>query len=322
MKLMPRFLEKKVRDTVPSILRQTPWRTNFVSFGKAQNEGVRFFNTTIIARGSEEWLITRKSEGPGFGSNTLVAFRLDGKRIPEAYIPIGLNTASYREQHFEDPRICVIGGKPWLSYCTFQIFPNERYSGAHQQVAILNDNWQPISRWDPIYGFNGGSILTGTGNEKNWTWFEHDGAPHLLYNIEPHTVVRWDGERPSETHQTETTPWAWGHMRGGTSPVQIKTGGDYTVFFHSSTMWTEIKRRYHMGAYQFEAKPPFRITRMTKKPILSGSHEDPWAEGLPLVVFPCGAIFVKGKWVVTMGVNDYCTAMMEIPHGDLERLMT
>ena len=76
-----------------------------------------------------------------------------------------------------------------------------------------------------------------------------------------------------------------------------------------------------MGAYAFEAKPPFKITRMTKKPILSGSQEDPWQEGLPLVVFPCGAVLQSNKFLVTMGVNDYVSSWIEIPLDDLNKLM-
>ena len=186
-------------------------------------------------------------------------------------------------------------------------------------MAVLNHIFQPEHKWDPIYGFNGGSIHTGSGNEKNWTWFEHDGTPHLIYNTEPHTVVRWHRERPSEVHETPTKPWLFGHKRGGTSAIRI--GDEYLCFYHSSTPWTEKKRRYHMGAYCFEAKPPFKITRSTEKPLLSGSKYDPWQEGLPLVVFPCGAIYKNGTWAVSMGINDYCTGLIEIPHADLEKLL-
>ena len=325
MSLVSKIMGSLFEDSIPSITRQTKWPVKFVHFGKAQLPQVRFFNTTIIARGDEEWLIARRAEGcenEGMGKNTLMAFKLDDNRSPTHFAPIHLDTRSYRDQHFEDPRITVIGGRPWLSYCTFQIFKPARYTGAHQQVAILNDDWQPETRWDPVYGKNGGSIHTGDGNEKNWTWFEHEGKLHLLYNIEPHTVVEWHGDAVKAEHLTQTLPWDFGHMRGGTSPVQLDKGGDFTVFFHSSTKWKDPKRRYHMGAYQFESKPPFKITRMTSKPILSGSQHDPWQPGLPLVVFPCGAIHKKGKWVISMGVNDFCTAIMELPHNDLMKLMT
>ncbi len=309
------------RDIIPSIRKQTPWETEFFDFGKAQQPNVRFFNTSIFRRPDGLWLISRRAEGfdlTKMGENRLMAFKLDDEMKPTHFIPIQLSTRSYKDQHFEDPRITLIGGQPWLSYCTFQIFRNEMYSGAHQQVAILTEDFQPATRWDPVYGNNGGSILTNDGNEKNWIWFDH-GSPHMIYMSEPHEVVRWDGDNVAEVYKTKSPSWEFGHIRGGAPPIRV--GDEYLCFFHSSTMWTEKKRRYHMGAYTFEAKPPFRVTRMTQKPLLSGSKEDPWAEGLPLVVFPCGSLMERNKCVVTMGVNDYCSAWIKIPLDELEPLM-
>lgn len=312
----------KAEKELPSITKQTSWRVEFTSFGRAEAPNIRYFNTSIIDRPDGEWMVTRKAEGFDFqrmGENSLVAFKLDENRKPVMFCPIHLRTNSYKDQHFEDPRITWVGDKMLLSYCTFQIFNRERYSGAHQQVAFLNDSFVPEGKWDPIYGDNGGSILTGTGPEKNWVWFEHGSALHMIYNTEPHQVVRWNGHDVADVYEQDMPEWAYGHKRGGTPPVRI--GDEYLCFFHSSTTWREKKRRYHMGAYTFEAKPPFKPTRCTVKPLLSGSIEDPWREGLPLVVFPCGSIHKRGHWVVTMGVNDFCTAWIEIPHIELELKM-
>ena len=315
-----------IDDKTPSILEQTKHKVWFVDFGKAATPDIRFFNSTLVAHQGKEWLICRKSSGkPKDGwlkaENDLVSFLLDENRKPTHFVPINLTNRSYRKQHFEDPRASVIGGYIWLSFCTFQILGTEHYSGAHQQVTTLNEWMQPATAWSPVYGGNGGSLNTGSGQEKNWTWFEHDGRPHLLYHIDPHTVVEWKGQEPTLSHVTPSTLWDYGQARGGTPPVQIEPGGDYTVFFHSSTPWKAPKMRYHMGAYQFEPRPPFSMTRMTRKPILSGSQHDPWQDGLPLVVFPCGSTFCNGKWVISMGVNDYCTALMELPHEDLLKRM-
>lgn len=311
-----------MRKRIKSITKQTDFNVGFFDFGKALQPNVRFFNPSIITRNDGNWLIARKSEGSennGLGINSLVAFKLNQEHKPVEYIPINLTTRSYTNQHFEDPRITVINGKPWLSYCTFQILNKAYYTGAHQQVAVLNDYWQPEWRWDPIYGNNGGSILQNSGNEKNWCWFEHDGQAHLIYMTEPHEVASWVNGEVFQKYETEGMKWKYGHMRGGTPPIRV--GDEYICFFHSSMPWKAPKRQYFMGAYAFEAKPPFKITRMTKKPILSGSQEDPWHEGLPLVVFPCGAVLQSNKFLVTMGVNDYVSSWIEIPLEGLNKLM-
>jgi hypothetical protein len=164
-------------------------------------------------------------------------------------------------------------------------------------------------------------------NQKNWLWFDHDGFLHLIYMTDPHEVVRWNPDMTvNQVFKDEFPSEHWndfGHARGGTPPVLID--GEYWLFFHSSTDWKEwnkqhpgdVKRRYHMGAYAFEARPPFRVTRVVDEPLLTGSQMDPWATGLPLVVFPGGAILRDGKWFVVMGVNDCACAWIEIPHNEL-----
>ena len=306
----------------PSIKDQTPWKVGFFDFGKAQTPDTRFFNPALIQHQGSDWLIARKASPISWhnlGQNSLVAFRLNKDHKPEAFVEINLKNRNYKDQHWEDPRIVRINNSLVLSYCTFQVYRGGTYSGAHQQVAFLNEGMQPIETWDPIYGGNGGSILMQSGNEKNWIFFEHDSQMMMIYMTEPHQVIRWENREVVEKWETSNFGWKWGHMRGGSNPIRI--GDEYLCFFHSSTQWTEKKRQYHMGAYTFEAKPPFKVKRMTKKPLLSGSQKDPWQEGLPLVVFPCGAILDSKKYVVSMGINDYTSAWIEIPVKDLDSLM-
>ena len=132
--------------------------------------------------------------------------------------------------------------------------------------------------------------------------------------------ARLDVKETYVTHES-SQDWIFGEPRGGTPPVLI--GSEYWSFFHSSLPWAGKGklRHYHMGVYAFEAKPPFRITRMTSRPILSGSHRDVLAEKKPLVVFPCGAIIKDGEWTVSLGVNDLASAWIEIPHEQLLKLV-
>jgi hypothetical protein len=149
----------------------------------------------------------------------------------------------------------------------------------------------------------------------------------------PHQIVRWnDSLQVEEVYESKLWHPAWKHgqPRGGSAPVRI--GDTYFSFFHSSTPWKNGKRQYHMGAYTFEAKPPFKVTSVTPKPILSGSIKDPWGPDKPLVVFPCAAIteLSQGKairngnaigrrydliWTISLGVNDLVSAYATISHS-------
>ena len=306
---------------IPSIVNQTKWKVSFFDFGKAEEPGVRYFNPALISKDGSDWLIARKAAsvpGHNIGHNTLVAFKLDESHKPIGYVPIDLTNRAYINQNFEDPRIALIGDQTVLSYCTFQIL-GQSYSGAHQQVAFLNDGWQPMRTWDPIYGNNGGSILTNSGQEKNWIFFDYEGQMHMVYMTEPHEVVRWDGQAVGDVYKTDGIKWKYGHIRGGSNAIRV--GDEYISFFHSSVKVEPDTRRYYMGAYCFNAKPPFNATRMTDEPILIGSEEDGRFKGLPYVVFPCGAILSRNNFVVSLGVNDYKSAWIEIPVNELDSIM-
>lgn len=333
---------------VPELNRQTDWKFGYFSFGRLERGPLprRFFNATVLNHQGADWLFARLAEDVPehrFGRNSIWVFKLDEKHVPVHGRKIDF-PAQNEAQHYEDPRITRFSdGRICLSYTTFVIEVSHEeegttsWYGAHQAIAFLDDDFNVVEIVDPMYGGNGGSVFLNTKdekglpiNQKNWNWFTHDYGVYLLYMTEPHEIVRWGADwTPEEVIRMQSKISVWepyGHPRGGTPPIRI--GDEYWSFFHSSTPWNEwnrshpgdAKRRYHMGAYAFEAKPPFHITRITESPLLTGSSRDPWMPGLPLVVFPCGSILRDGTWFVTMGINDCASAWIEIPHEDLLKL--
>lgn len=317
------YIVKSAEADIPSITEQTKWPVGFFDFGRAKTPDIRFFNCSIIRHNGELILFARRShniKNLTVGMNDIVALKMNDQLVPMGGAKVGFPTTLH-EQHHEDPRVCRMFGHLFVSATTFNVAKDRRsWSGAHQVIGRLNDNFQVDYPADPIYGFNGGSPLMNTGNEKNWLWFEHDGLPHMVYMTDPEHIVVQFKPNLIEPEIEYKTPfghniWKHGHIRGGTPPVLVD--GEYWTFFHSSTPWLGSKRRYHMGALAFESKPPFKITRYTPLPLLSGSKNDEWHDFLPLVVFPCGAILEKGEWIITMGVNDCTSAWIKIPHEDI-----
>lgn len=310
---------------VHSIIEQAyPWRAGFFDFGRAKQPDVTYFNCCIHPRADADWLITRRAHwkpGQRMGHNSLMAFRLNGDLVPQVGYKIRM--AGSESEHFEDPRCVVHGGRLWVSACNFIVFNipgNQRWTGAHQVLCRVSDDWQTSDRFDPVYGKNGPSLHANIGeiHEKNWLWFSHDGALHMIYAAVPHEVVRWNDDITAGTvWKTPVVycPWTKGEIRGGTTPVLV--GKEYWTFFHSSLPWLHKKRQYHMGAYAFEAHPPFRITRMTNRPLLTGSPNDHWLPGKPACIFPCGSVYRNEKWLIVGGSNDLDCFWAEIPHEDL-----
>jgi len=191
-------------------------------------------------------------------------------------------------------------------------------------MAIMDLDWNLLGINHTKYGKNGHDITANTGHEKNWTWFMHDGEPHMVYSIEPHVVTRCDSAASVvEEYTTDLTGdiWFYGQRRGGSNPIRI--GDEYFAFYHTSTPWWNGRRRYYMGAYAFEAKPPFRITRSTTIPLLHGSKNNHRVLEFPLVIFPGGSVYdeAKREHFVVFGVNDFQSGWVKIPHDDLLGLM-
>lgn len=312
-------------DYIPSILKQTPWECGFFDFSKSSlplHHGTDYFNCSLSARPDGDYLIVRRAQWVpewNYGSNDVVAFKLLDKQ-PVGGWQIQIPFQSQREQ-FEDPRTFYMNGETWLSCCNF-VWALQ--TNPHQVLVRVDDNWKGLQRFDVTHGKNGGNVFTNTGWEKNWLWFWHDGRPHFIYMTYPHTVVEVDPVSFLAGRSWVTSKighWPYGQPRGGSPPVRI--GDEYWSFFHSAVdahSWG--CRRYFMGAYVFDAKPPFEVKRITQNPILTGSSMDRWSHPKPMVVFPCGAVLREEKWLVTLGVNDLDCAWIEIPHADLEKRLT
>lgn len=305
----------------PSILHQTAWPVRFIT---ELPKDAEYFNCGLVDRPDGRFLLARRAlpmAGHPWGINSVVAFRMEQNKVVGDGVQLKM-VPTAADEHFEDPRALFHKGQTWVSCCNFVW--GKTWTGAHQMICRVNDGWLSTHRYDVAYGRNGNHVGRNTGMEKNWLWFFHEDRLHLIYTTQPHLVVEFDASlNPVKEHSTlsRNLSWPYGEPRGGTPPVLVD--GEYWSFFHSSTPWPEQgTRRYHMGAYAFEAKPPFRKTRCTRLPILSGSQHDHWSHPKPLVVFPCGALMKDGRWTVSLGVNDLNCALMEIPHDELVKLTT
>ncbi len=300
------------RKAIPGFREQTKWESG--QFNLTLTADICHFNCGLVRDNSNTlWLLARKwdkTNVPAWHSS-MNAYRLDDKLNPVAQVELKSHKRDHSEQH-EDARVVWHNGAFWVSYCSWSRYG--QYS-AKQIFAAFDPDWTFQRTIHPKYGKN---LLTDPGVEKNWIWFNHDGAWYFVYQFAPHIVVRVGNEVPVAEHKTDTKPkWDYGEIRGGTPPVRV--GDEYVSFFHSSLPWKNLQKRYYAGAYAFEAKPPFRITKMTSEPLLSGSDKDSRTLGGPPVIFPCGALLEKDKWLVTFGVNDETCGWVKIPNKDLEK---
>jgi hypothetical protein len=229
-----------------------------------------------------------------------------------------------------DPRFCIIGDRLLLHFNTGGTAPNQIYC-----VELDRATLQPRGPAKPLRRRGSRRAV-----EKNWLLFDYGGHLHAIYEIAPHTTLRFlesDGlllgvpAMPTEWNAS-TYAKRFGTLRGGTPPVRV--GDSYYAFFHSIVrprpgVVANVMRRlggvsneseYVCGFYGFTGTPPFDPVCFTPSPVLrSRAHRrlPPLNPAAVRVVYPSGAVFDAGQWLVSYGLNDEQCCLEIIPHDDL-----
>jgi len=235
-------------------------------------------------------------------SNTLLELHSDlkvatmqgGKSFPRGF-------------HVEDPRLFVFDNELYISY-------TDGYQMGQAKINPVTLQAEESFYLDkPVKG----------RTEKNWIFFEHNGKLMAVYNTAPHVVFEMNGSKFEQKYSTQfPNDWKWGEIRGGTSPV--KTGKHFISFFHSANdiLYKGMSgRQYFMGAYMFEAEPPFTPVAISKEPLITGeiiNDSIPRLSNKIFVVFPGGAIRKKDSWLVSFGYNDLECRMISVRDSVLQ----
>lgn len=291
-----------------------------------------YFNPGVMDHGGKRIMVARKFwmdyENWWDYRSWMASFEIkpDMTLGPEKLIEYRLRDP---RESVEDPRCCLafgrqtIGGVAWIAPPRHS--PQQKIV-IHQSLFVLGDDLSVDRIVDVEYGGNGPSLFHGTGSEKNWLWFEANHRTYFIYQAEPHIVCEVVGDKVVQEYRTHAAlGWTLGSIRGGTPPVRV--GDHFVTFFHSSMPWKSVprygvRRVYFMGAYMFEAKPPFQVVAATRDRLLTGTWNEPTQEGVPAVVYPNGALLDGDKWFITMGVNDCACGWMTIDHSEILKRMT
>jgi predicted GH43/DUF377 family glycosyl hydrolase len=290
-------------DPIPSITNQgiqaRPLISAFHSYNSGSSDGKRFCSRAYDPDQKRSRLIWQR--------------RIDNELIAEEPLDIPGNGS------FEDARVFQHDGRNHIAF-TEGIYDRTPFLSI-QQIAVLGPDWQPEEKITIKYGKN------GTKSEKNWQFFSHEGRLHFVYSIVPHIVVSLstDLKTPLNEYRSDTPlNWPGGEvLRGGTPPIRV--GENYLTFFHSHAAHRQRHRRYAMGAYMFDAKPPFKITAISPV-LLRASEQDvtlpnpsvpDWD---PITIFPVGCWQNHdggdAEFTVALGVNDSFDALAGIEKID------
>ncbi|MCW5549981.1 MAG: hypothetical protein KIT44_13540, partial [Opitutaceae bacterium] len=288
------------QDRVPSVFEQ-----GLKAAAVGHDPAVRRYNSGMAQVGKHIYIATR-TFNPGTHRCDIEINRIiieaPGRCRPSHVATVDLPRATGMEQ-FEDGRLLHHRGRLYLAYTEGRYW-RRPYVAVQQLALFRKSSWEVEKVWTIGYGNN------SVRSEKNWQFFSDGERLHFIYSISPHVVVSLDDEMrvTGEQVTTPTLHWEHGTLSGGTPPVPSKPAGDtYITFFHSYTPHAARSRRYTFSAYEFSAKPPYAIRRLTRPLIVASARdgtlpnpsEPRW---LPIVVFPCGAILDRaGNWLVSAG---------------------
>lgn len=256
------------------------------------------YNPGMIAADGHNWLVYRRQKTNS--DSTICRYNFQ----TEENFPVDIPELFPNEQ-FEDPRAFYFRGQTHICFSSWR--KNWAYKPSLRAVRLVGD-WKFDSEIELPFGGNGEGAV-----QKNWQFFDYGKKLHFVYWYDPFQVVR----ECSTVFTGPSLRWGHGEIRGGTPPVLV--GDSYFTFFHSRT--DSGRARYHMGCLQFSAKEPFTPQAMTMQPLLSGTNKEPSLSWAPLTVFPCGALYRKGKWCVSLGVNDLNCGLVDFNHEELLALM-
>jgi hypothetical protein len=252
---------------------------------------------------------------------------------PETIVPLS-DLIQGGGQWRADPRFCTFGERLFIHYNDGWRIPNQIYL-----LELDPDHLVPRGPARPL-------VLEGPRSpvEKNWLLFEHDSELLAVYRVAPHTILHVELARGEEVSCRRLVETAWnsapyakryGEPRGGTPPVEVN--GIYYSFFHSTYSADFLRRlmgrlrrymprnsmRYAAGFYGFAVTPPFQPVLFTPAPVLTPERSLPRRRLPPLnprvkdSVYPSGAVWTGGKWIVAYGARDELCCIGTLSHNGL-----
>lgn len=289
-----RYSRKAVKITVESLYPETG--------------GVRL-NPSIIADGNG-YLFAYRNAWRG-AAISVVRLSAEFKPVgPPVYLGLNHYQATSGK---EDPRLFRFRNKIHVSFTGWLGVDTVRWNQANMLYARLSPGLDVEQIYFP-------DVPGREAWEKNHIYFEHDGRLFFIYSISPHKVMEVKGEEVVAVHETPTeTEWTAGFLRGGCSPVLHR--GHYYHFFHGTAERDTGGRLYTLGLAVFEAKPPFRIVKITHTPLDAGDPET--NPGITSdVIFPGGAVRHQNQWCIAMGVHDAWSELRFYSDQYVESMLT
>lgn len=207
----------------------------------------------------------------------------------------------------EDPRLFVYGGQLHVAYVGVV------GAGDAKRTNVL---YARLAADFSVESIVAPRLAARRALERDWQFFEAEGALWAVYTVAPHRVMRIkDGEAIPAYVTDKPLPWNAGPLSGGASPVLV---GDEFYCFAQAHRRINGVRVYNVAAYTFAARPPFAMQRMTAEPVAWADVGTKPADQDAAVIAPGGAVLGEGLWKVACGMHESWTEVLRFTQAEIE----
>ena len=273
------------------------------------------FNPSVIEYRGDLILASRDS----WGHSRVGLWRLRNTRDDWTGAWTCLPVASLASDHpdaprLEDPRLFVHEGRLHAVFNLPDGYPPKRVRVGYVRFSENLDRIESTTVFPSPYG---------NLYEKNWVPFVAGGGLHWVYQSSPqHEVVNDQGDW---WRTDNPLPWTGGVVRGGAAPVRVHNGAtrrdEFLHVFHGCLKRVQGSV-YTVGALYFDAEPPFRVLRQTRKPLMFPDLPAPGEDTVKrYVLWPGGAVVHGGNLFLALGVDDTFCRIASIPMRDVDAAM-
>ena len=218
----------------------------------------------------------------------------------------------------EDPRLVVHEDSLYMffttgwkmGYCKIDLM----FDGSEIVSCVFNPAIYPDP---PDVNFDGYD-----GREKNWSPVSYEGELWVLYACQPNICFyRLSDGRILYAKAPLVDTWKYGNIKGGT-PLMKMDNGNFLTIFHSTMRVDGGAYIYTAGAMVFN--PDLHLIGISKHPLIAPNLTQDKRSYLQdvAVVFPAGLVRKGNKWLVSCGINDWCTRIFTITDSTLNKNIT
>ena len=224
--------------------------------------------------------------------------------------PVLEPTAEWEEFGCEDPRITPIDGTFFVTYTA--------YSRRGPRIALAETK--------DFMNFHKYGLVGPDRNDKDCVIFPEriNGRVAMLHRIQSEVQIAyfnsfealresrefWNGYlRHYRDYEVIKPLFSWERRKVGSGPPPIKTDRGWLLIYHG----VSIDRTYRAGAILLDLDEPSKVLARTRQPILEPEMEFEKHGTVPNVIFPDGAVVLRGELLAYYGGADRVCCVASAP---------